>query len=411
MSLKIVNISTLCRGGAGIAAYRLHQALLKSNKIESIFIQKFEEQNTIREENLFTCYPTQLTIYERLKRKFKLDSDNRYWSLLKDNLPDNNVEALSTPVSLHRIEKLDIVQAADIIHLHSVTKFLNYSTFFKNIKQPIIWTLHDMNPFMGIFHYEGDFHRNIDRLGKLEKEVIKDKISVLHKKDNLHIVCLSEWMKKKSEASAIFRKYPHYLIPNGLDFSYYPLLDKEECRREMGITNNLKTIFFIASDINIKRKGFDLFMEVIAKMDNLPFNFISVGGEKIELDSSINHIHFNRIDDVSKLNVIYSAADLTLLLSREDNLPNVMLESFANGTPILCFKTGGGMAEHINEGQNGILTETMNNESFANDLKDFVNGKYEFDRNQIRTYAVNHFSDSIQAEKYIDLYYNIKNSY
>ena len=48
------------------------------------------------------------------------------------------------------------MRGQDIIHLHFVAAhYVDYS-FFAKAKKPVIWTLHDMNPFTGGCHYSGD---------------------------------------------------------------------------------------------------------------------------------------------------------------------------------------------------------------------------------------------------------------
>ena len=51
----------------------------------------------------------------------------------------------------------------------------------------------------------------------------------------------------------------------------------------------------------------------------------------------------------------FAAADLFVLPSLEDNLPNVIIEALACGTPVAAFAVGG-IPEMITEGRNGCLS-------------------------------------------------------
>ncbi|MDH6309753.1 glycosyltransferase involved in cell wall biosynthesis [Dysgonomonas sp. PFB1-18] len=405
--MKIVQISsTATYGGAGIAALRLHQSLMKHSGIESVFVQRLPVDAGFAEENNIYTAATGRGLITRFRKKYNVHTEHYHWVNLNKYPADYEIATFGT--TSYRLEELPVIKEADIIHLHWVAEFLNYPTFFKNIKQPIVWTLHDMNPFRGMFHYREDEEKNRVNFGELDKKTLRIKTDAIHKHKNINVVCLSEWMKGRSQASEAFGIYPHYLIPNGLDFSKYPVLDKHLAKKAVGVDNALLTILFVANGSHIYRKGFDLVVDALAALNRKDYNLISVGGDKIEVGTDIKHIHHNRIDNIAQLNELYSAADMTVLPSREDNLPNVMLESFANGTPVMSF-TNGGMAEHVKTGENGVLINTIGSAPLAQGIEDFLNNRYIFDSEKIRDYALTHFSDTLQVEKYINLYKEILN--
>lgn len=405
--MRITHISTgITGGGAGIAALRLHQHLMKEPGIQSELVQRFPIDPEFAIANNIHTVGTGRSLIIRALKKYNLHAEHFHW--VKLNKYPKNYEIATFATTSYRLEQLPIIKDADIIHLHWISEFLNYPTFFKNIKRPIVWTLHDINPFMGMFHFESDRIKNIERYGKIDNQVRNIKIKAINKNKNIHIICLSEWMKKKSEASAAFCNYPHYLIPNGLDFSNYPVIDKTYAKQKTGISTNLKTFIIVGAHLSNIQKGFPMFFETINTMGRNDFQIISVGQlpDSMKIRSGINHIHFDQITDISALNRLYSAADLTVIPSKEDNLPNVMLESFANGTPVISFSNGG-MAEHIKTGENGILLSETGVEPLTQGLNDFLNNKYTFEEKVIRDYAVSTFSDTLQTQKYIQLYKDI----
>jgi glycosyltransferase involved in cell wall biosynthesis len=144
-------------------------------------------------------------------------------------------------------------------------------------------------------------------------------------------------------------------------------------------------------------------MTAFDQLKNQKFNVITVGGDNIELPGNIYHLHFKHIGDFKILNELYSAADLYLLTSREDNLPNVMLEAFANGTPVLAFNTGG-MKDWIRPNENGYIVEEISTEALLLRLEEVLNHGVEFNSRVIRDYAIKNFNDSSQTNAYINLY-------
>lgn len=402
--MKVAHISAYTGGGAGIAAYRLHKGLLKSNMLESFFVQKGIVENN--QNNVYQCLPSYPLFY-RIKKKFRLTEDDYFTKKIEK--AEHNYEIVSIPLTPFRIENLDTVKQADIVHLHWVSDFLNYPSFFKMIKQPIVWTLHDLNPFMGIFHYRDDKYLNFNSLDSIEQKALAIKKKAIGLRENITIVTPSNWLKFLSEKSSLFMPYKHHVISYGIDFNLYPKLERSSCKADLGIDPLKPTLLFIAHNIEVRRKGFDLLQNAIKRMDNNNFNLISVGGKKIGIKLDVKHLHFEYIKSIQELNKIYTAADLTILPSREDNLPNVMLESFANGTPVLSFANGG-MKEHITTGINGILINNeINHENLKQKITDFINKNYDFDRNQIRQYALDHFSEQQQINAYIKLYSQILN--
>jgi hypothetical protein len=110
------------------------------------------------------------------------------------------------------------------------------------------------------------------------------------------------------------------------------------------------------------RKGVDLFVECAARVlrrePSLPIRFVWVGkGYDPENDVSYSvyladqirragleaHVHF--MDEVADLGAAYAEADLLLLSSRLDPLPNVTIDALAGGLPVVCFDKTTGIAE------------------------------------------------------------------
>lgn len=416
--IKVATISTSNKGGAGIAAYRLHQNLNSSHSVHSDFINCFSENSKttsiVKLNN--PSYPS-LNFKEKIIKKIwsKFQPDNLLFEperkfRKKINSQNIKCEFYSLPYSNFQLEKNKEILNSNIIHLHWVADFLNYESFFKSIQKPIVWTLHDMNPFQGIFHYKNDEFNN-SSVSRINQTVFNEKMKFIHQHKNIHVVCLTQWMYEASINSKILGNYPHYLIPNGLDFSTFKVQENSfELRSRYNILNDYKTLLFISQDITNIRKGIDLLKDALENLPSLNLNIITVGNNEIKLPENFNHIHFNHIDDMNVLNELYTLADLFVLPSREDNLPNVMIESFANGTPVLAFNTGG-MKDWIIHNSTGILAKNIDALSLAEELTNFANGLYSFESSFIKKYASINFNKNEQTKKYIELYQNILKNY
>jgi glycosyltransferase involved in cell wall biosynthesis len=128
---------------------------------------------------------------------------------------------------------------------------------------------------------------------------------------------------------------------------------------------------------------------------------VAVGRKPKQTDLFPN-VHFlGSIHDERLMALAYAAADAFVIPSREDNLPNVMLEALASGTPVIGFPIGG-LKETIYSGMNGLLAEEVSPLSLSNAIVQFFNKVYN--SVEIRKFAEEQFHPQIQAQKYIELY-------
>ena len=90
------------------------------------------------------------------------------------------------------------------------------------------------------------------------------------------------------------------------------------------------------------RKGLDVFLRLAETLDPAVYQIVLVGtNDTVDKQLPANIISIHRTQNQQELAEIYSAADLLLNPTREDNYPTVNMESLACGTPVLTFRTGG----------------------------------------------------------------------
>lgn len=106
-----------------------------------------------------------------------------------------------------------------------------------------------------------------------------------------------------------------------------------------------------------------------------------------------------------ELAALMKAADFMIMFSRHENLPVVILESYACGVPVISTDVGG-IREHMNADL-GILLDSEDEESFYNILNKMLDNYKNYDAKKIREYAVNHFSNEVIGKQIYEVYTSV----
>jgi len=404
--IRVLHLSTFDQGGAATAALRLHAGLLQQGVKSSFMSLQQANPEKVSGMYKFKRKTREKTLLDRIQTKLGNPVTQAKRNDLRMQDLKGDYETFSFPETDHRVENDPMMQEVDIIHLHWISYFVNQRTFFNAINRPIIWTFHDMNPVMGGFHYQGDLERN-PAFMQLEAQLRKEKLKYFSQGKNLTVVTPSRWLGEAAAHHEALGTKPRHHIPYGLNTSVFKPLDPDFSRTVFDFPPGKKIVLFVTERVSNYRKGFDLLMEAVRDISaDTPYVIVTIGNSNAELSSFPNVIALGRVHDEHLLSVLYSAADVFVLPSREDNFPNVMLEALACGTPVIAFDTGG-MAEVIQTGVNGILVKDISSLALRGVLNDFLRGKFVFDRKAIRQNAVAQFDLSVQATRYKDLYTSV----
>ncbi|WP_298880784.1 glycosyltransferase [uncultured Polaribacter sp.] len=416
--MKVLLISTYDIGGAGKACVRLHKGLIKKN-VKSNILCKIKTGNVpfsinfhadLKEKTFFEIKLNKLvSILNKLVAKLFIFNFKK-----KSVYRSPNLELLSFPQSKEDITESKLFQRADIINLHWVSNFLDYNSFFKKNTKPVVWTLHDMNPFSGGEHFTENYlgidnngypvKRTVSREEKdLYLRVIEYKLEALKNVLNLHIVVLCEWMYKEVKKSKVFKKYPVYLIPNGIDKTIFKPRDVSFSRVFFDLPLDKKIVLFVAENIKSYRKGFVYLQKAIEKLQNKDFILCSVGYSDGTIKTSNSYFELGQINDERLMSMIYSSADVFVIPSLMDNLPNTAIESLVCGTPVIGFPVGG-ITDIINHGENGLLAKEVSVDSLLEVLNVFIKSKNMFNRKEISEKSLKKYDHLLQAESYYNLY-------
>lgn len=403
--MKVLHVnSSDGSGGAAIAAYRLHQGLI-SQGIDSRLLVGSSQLGGDR----IAVIPRQ--------RKLEMLISRLTW-----NLGFNDFNCISS----FKIPDQPFYKEADILNFHNLHGgYFNYLALPKiTEKKPAIFTLHDMWSFTGHCIYSDDCDRWQTGCGKCPyldtyPSIRRDSTHLewslkrkIYANSNLVIVTLSKWLTDLAQKS-ILNTLPIHHIPNGIDTATYQPLDPDLCRSVLNIPTGKKVLMFGAQSLSDPRKGGDLLIQALKKLpESLKADtvLLTFGGGNIKAPEVLGMkiIDLGYISSDRLKVIAYSAADLFIFPTRADNLPLVLQESMACGTPMISFEVGGvpdlvrpmitgylANPENIKDMANGIIQLLENN-----DLRDSMG-------QQCRAIAMQEYSIELQAQRYIELYQQI----
>lgn len=246
----------------------------------------------------------------------------------------------------------------DLIHLHNLHNcYINLPLLFRYIKKhniPVVWTFHDCWPFTGqcphfsmagCDRWKVGCHRCPQYRDYPQSYVDRTKTMYKLKKkwftgvQNLTIVTPSEWMANLVRQSYL-KNYPVKVINNGIDLSIFKPTPGR-FREKHGIPKDKYIVLGVALSWG-EKKGLDVFIDLSKRLDIKKYQIVLVGtDDSVDKQLPQNIITIHRTHNQTELAEIYTAADVFVNPTRNDNFPTVNIESLACGTPVVTFQTGG----------------------------------------------------------------------
>lgn len=401
--MKVVHVSSHAIGGAANAAIRINKALIKKG-VDSSFLYNSSFDEKYRPVDCSSCNSFKDFIDTSFgKYRFKiLKLLNQFMQFIPFIFKPKKT-FFTAPFSAFKMEQHPLVKAADIIHLHWVCKNLNYPTFFRTVMgKPIVWTLHDMAPFTGGYNYLTDYDQ--DAFNQINDKYLKIKEKNLIY--NAHFITTpSKWLGQLSEESNLFRKFKHKVIPNCIDVDVFNPMNKAELKKKYNIPEDKQTVLFVAYDVSDERKGFKYMQEALMKLNTSNIHLLVLGkSEGIQLDFS--HTLLGSISNENQVAEVYNMADVFVISSIEDNLPNTVLESLACGVPVVGFDIGG-IPDMITHKFNGYLAKEKDSDDLANGISYILEQNTgELQQNCLKTINEK-FLPEIVANQYLSVYNSV----
>lgn len=333
--MKVVQINTTCGTGSTGKICAGISKLLTENHIENYILYSYGNND----------YP--LGIKFSYERYIKLQA-------LKSHLL-GNYGFNSKRATKKLLSELDRINP-DIVHLHNIHSHdCNLDmllSYLKDKKKRVIWTFHDCWAFTGYCPYfdmaacdkwksecghcpqKNNYSFFLDNSKKLYQRKKELFVGL-----DLSIVTPSRWLADNVKESFL-KGFPVNVIRNGIDLNVFKPTESD-VRKKYGIAPHKHIILGVAFNWE-KRKGLDVFIELADKLNSDMYQIVLVGTDDAvdkQLPKSIVSIH--KTDSQKELVALYSAADVFVNPTREENYPTVNMEALACGTPVVTFNTGG----------------------------------------------------------------------
>lgn len=454
--LKILHFNTFPYGGAAGAAMRIHRGLcnLDDSELSSQFYYRIDDRpesesvsdqhgaakeavnraadiqqldltsNSAKSKSI--RYLVDKIFFRKRRRQRLIRLHDRH---LRDRCQSMETFSMAeqfdpTPLSWGQLQ-------ADIVHLHWIAFMADYPSFFGSIPRqiPLVWTLHDMNPFTGGCHYANDCQKFESRCGDCPQLVAphstdasswswQAKQKALQGR-TVAVVSPCDWLKEKAKKSQVWpRGTTFHTIRYGLNLELFRPIEKMEARRELGLAADSFLIAFGAEDVSNPRKGFEDLCQCLRQIqqrfptvnqgslnaaNQKRVEGLVFGSGELTQETGIPLRKLGYLKGIQQLRQVYSAADVVVVPSVEDNQPQVALEAMACEKPVIG-RDAGGVPEIVKDGQTGLLASDAT--GLANNLATLIQkpdltcelGK------QARGWMEQEFEIGRQSQKYLELY-------
>jgi len=407
MKIKVLHIvGGPSTNGAYKGANILHQALLELNidskllndtptKINQKDIKNFDKNIIFINNNFFKKAANKFFVYlEKILKSIYLHSPRSTFTLGFFGFD---------------ITKLKEYKEADIIHIHWLSQGFIKLRSLSKIDKPVIWTMRDMWAFTGGSHYIMDFEEY--ETGYLSKIIKNFKKKNYNK--NFQFIAISDWLKARAEESNVLKDYNIKKIYNNINLRDFNLITQNTARSILKIITKKQIILYGAQNPQSKRKGWDIFLETLKKLDKSKYFLLIFGNfwsQKALDNIGIEYKTLGFVEDKKILNAVYSSADLFVASSIQEAFGKTWAEAMACKTPVVCFNNTSA-SEIVNHKINGYVVENFD----SNELKEGIDWlseeikKKNYNRDGIRDKIIN-FDAKVIAKKYIDLYKNVLNN-
>ena len=413
MRVLIVNTSERI-GGAALAANHLMDAL-NNNGVKATMLVRDKQTSDITVATLPHSWRNRLRfLWERWCVFCHLHFSRTH--LFEVDIANTGADITALPE----------FKSADIIHLSWINQgMLSLKSIRKILRsgKPVVWTMHDIWLATGICHVTLDcthFHTSCGKCRllphggsrhDLSYRVFKRKKKLLHDAP-ISIVTCSQWLADEARKSGILAHQTIQAIPNPIDTHVFRPGNQQQARARMRLPQDKKIILFAAQRVSNPNKGFFYLCDACHKLaaehpEMLQTTAIAVMGDargKLADIFDFEIYNLGYLSDTRQLVACYNAADVFVLPSLSENLPNTIMEAMACGVPCVGFDVGG-IPEEIDHRQNGYVAQYRSVDDLARGLRWVL---CEADYDQLRREALHkvamHYSQQAVAKQYIEVY-------
>jgi glycosyltransferase involved in cell wall biosynthesis len=405
--VKIAHFTSELSGGAGVAAQRLHDAF-RMQDVESCLY--YETGSPL----VGGC---QRAVGNQSFLKRNLAALAQAWRNRR-NAPGC---LFTSPRWFRRTRLQDFGSRPDVVNLHWISRWIDQPSFFASLPPdlPIVWSLHDMNPFTGGCHHAGDcerFTNHCQDCPQLKNPGPRDdafRFFEIKKRcyagKNLHVVSSSDWMSAQARRSALLRHARSFhTIPLGLDTEAFKPIEKSCARQALAIDSERFVVGFACADLSSPDKGGVVLVEALrALADQAKITLLVLGAGKLPVSADgYQLIELGSINSPRLQSLFYSACDVFAAPSRIESFGLTALEAMACGTPVVAFRTGG-LVDVIADGETGLLEKKVGSVAGLHDQLAWMLQHPTERRNMgpaARQRVEKQFTGNLMAKRYVELY-------
>ncbi len=403
-------------GGAQRAAYRLHSALLQSQTDSVMRVVTHQTNN----DRVIAGRPTRnfrQKIEGRLQRLWLEHRTRRFKT-------DNRIMHSFGELSAGLVDELNGCEA-DVLNLHWITQLLSIRDISR-LTKPVVWTFHDMWAFCGGEHVAPDHADARFRVGYLaNNRPVGESGPDLNRaawemkraewaSKKIRVVAPSRWMAKCVQESVLFRDTPVHVIPNPLEMQHvWRPLPKLYAKAALGLDPNKRFILAGSAGGMPHLKGEDLLRDTLAQVASLDANYTATVELLIfgqykpasNLDWPCKVHWLGPVRDDQVLVTAYAAADVMVVPSRQDNLPNTAVEAQACGTPVAAFSIGG-LPDIVQHKETGWLSPAFDTSDLARGILWILGdlNRWKVLSESARARALINYAGNVIAEQYLEVY-------
>jgi glycosyltransferase involved in cell wall biosynthesis len=402
-SLAAVNVLHISEsdgiGGSGRSAFRLHSGLRALGHGSRMLVgRRATSDRDVRP----------------LKRSIAWRAGDRVAGTVADLL---NLQYIFFPSSFGVVND-PWFKDADVVQLYNThgSYFSHSALPLLSRRRPVVWRLSDMWAFTGHVAYSYDCERWRHGCGTCPypneyPALSRDTTALLwqwknqvYRRSRLTIVAPSRWIERLARESPLLSRFPIRWIPNGVDLEQYKPVDRRAARAELGLPPDGPVVLFSAPDISDRRKGGAVLNQALGRLLDLDFGLIVAGAnETPPFPRSFRSLL--HLTDEREIALSYAAADVFVLPTLAENLPNAAIESIACGTPCVSFDVGG-MPDVVRHLETGYLAKLGDADDLANGVRTLLGDDELRQRlsEASRELAEREFSRDLEASRFVELY-------
>lgn len=329
MNPRVLHLNFSSSGGAGRAASRLANAQKEFGWTSEVLTASSSDLRTSPLEHPLHTVAAATDEFLVKKKAFAT-----LFSLKRDDL--SAVRSLPTDY--------------DVYHFHWMNGLANLANESFLESKPIVWTLHDMNPFTGGCHYALGCEKFTTDCGTcpavknlFQSQVasrLRNKAELYQSWPNLHVVAPSNWLAAEASRSTLLRDVPISQISYPLDQVFFT--QERLAKPSSRTTENAVKVAVIAAQLDAPVKNVDLavaaFSSASSSVSGLELVLVGSGGARFR---GLPGVRLAGSLSTPELICLLDDTDYLIVPSKADNSPLVAWEAASRGVvPLVNNKAG-----------------------------------------------------------------------